>query len=262
MTSLRSALLCTCAFLLGAASLHAYRAAYPLGAPLGPPTLLDPAGASFSERSEPYPCQGPVILSLGQSLSANENTGAVPSVAQVNLLDGKCYRRQGPLLGTTGTRSNWLSYLPLTVFPIAYSASFASYWSPGGILYPRLEQALRILNDRQLPLAAVFWQQGEAEGAMLNPDPATYKAAVLSVVRTIRLAQPTAPFYVSQSTVCRNVGSAVIRQAQRELPDPPLGILPGPVTDTIPPSERSDGCHLNEAGMKHMARLWMEALPK
>ena len=51
-------------------------------------------------------------------------------------------------------------------------------------------------------------------------------------------------------------------QAQRALPDPAVGLYPGPDTDAlIPVDERMDrDCHYRAAGQAHFAQLWAQAL--
>jgi hypothetical protein len=287
------AALCGASGILGALTPHALQTLLAKRPPLAlsPPVVqlnprhpsFDPIGTTFhdvSERTE-IPCaetmgdDAAAILVLGQSLSANENAPGSEftpphDVFNFNFFDGKCYVAKDPLLGATGANSSYLgrlgallvasgTYRRVLLIPAAQAGSFISFWVGDGILTARLPYVLEMLQRSHIVLTDVLWQQGEAESGLIEPDVEAYRRNFLEIVSTIRHSQ-FAPIYISQSTICRDVPNSTIRGVQRSLVDPTLGINSGPDTDTIPLSERFDGCHLNAAGLNHMAELWANVL--
>ena len=227
----------------------------------------------FSERPTTA-----VILGLGQSNIANESEASARyepkgDVYNFNFFDGQCYVAKDPLLGASIDRSNVLtrlgellverrSYSRVLLVPIAHGGTYASEWSPGGRMFPRLQWTLERLRERRIKITHILWQQGEAEAAATNPSAEEWMRHFAAMVSALRAAGADAPIYVAQSTICCNDANETIRSAQRKVVDPAAGIFPGPDTDLVGRDERYDGCHFSEAGLRHAAELWYKALPR
>ena len=217
-----------------------------------------------------------VILGLGQSTIANEGEASAcyepkGEVYNFNFFDGQCYVAKDPLLGASIDRANVLTrlgellvqranYGRVLLVPIAHGGTYATEWSPGGRMFPRVEWALERLHERRIRITHILWQQGEAEAATNNPDPKEWMRHFTAMVGAVRATGVEAPFYVAQCTVCCNEPNEVIRSAQRQVVDPKTGIMPGPDIDLVGRDERYDGCHMSAAGLRHAAELWYEAL--
>lgn len=247
---------------------------------------FDPYGQSFHEINDKkqLSCQEAsgknvaVILSMGQSNSTNETEltsryKVRNNVFNLNIFDGKCYQADDPLLGPTGIGGSFLSrlgdllidnrlYSKVLIIPIAHGNSFAVQWAPEGNLFPRVSRALNLLKKENIKITHILWQQGEAEGGLIDPDTEAYKKHVRLIVESVRKENVKAPFYIAQSTVCKNASNDFVRAAQTGLNDKTIGIYLGPDTDIIPISERFDGCHLSQAGLNHMAQLWFDVIRK
>jgi hypothetical protein len=84
----------------------------------------------------------------------------------------------------------------------------------------------------------------------------------MNIHRALRSYEVTAPVYVAQASICNSPPNETIRDAQRALVDPSLGIFAGPDTDTIGLEDRFDGCHMAESGLVKHAELWVEVLAR
>jgi hypothetical protein len=220
--------------------------------------------------------EGAVILGFGQSNIANEGEASAlhqpkGEVYNFNFFNGRCYVAKDPLLGASIDRGNVLTrlgellvergnYRRVLLVPIAHGGTYASEWSPGGRMFPRLQWTLERLRERRIGITHVLWQQGEAEAATSKPSAEDWMHHFRAMAGAIRTAGTDAPIYVSQSTVCCNDPNETIRAAQRQVVDPQAGIRAGPDTDQIGRDERFDGCHFSAAGLRHAAELWYEAL--
>lgn len=80
------------------------------------------------------------------------------------------------------------------------------------------------------------------------------------MLRALRDMGVGAPIYVAQSTRCCGPPNEAIRTAQRNVVDPPAGVLAGPDTDTVGPEGRWDDCHYSAGGLSKVAELWFQAL--
>ena len=217
-----------------------------------------------------------VILGIGQSNIANEGEASaryVPEgeVYNFNFFDGRCYVAKDPLLGASIDRSNILTrlgeflvrrgdYNRVLLVPVAHGGTYASEWSPGGRMFPRLQWTLERLRERRIKITHILWQQGEAEAATSKPSAEDWIRHFMAMVGAIRAAGADAPIYVAQCTICCNDANETIRSAQRKVIDPAAGIFAGPDIDAVGRDERYDGCHFSAAGLRHAAELWHEAL--
>jgi Carbohydrate esterase, sialic acid-specific acetylesterase len=256
----------------------------PWGSVGGP---LDPSGMSFNliVDRQAVDCRSSmvgktvVIVSLGQSLMGNSGDPKGRSVPEsgvfnFNWIDGKCYIAKDPLLGTTTAGANQLTriaellvkqsaYDSVMLVPLAHGGTFIKQWAPGGDMNPRLTSGLQRSVAAGLIPNMILWEQGEAEAGN-PPQPPNGKAwadLFNAMVISIRDIQVISPIYVARSTICRNDGSTIIRSAQADVVNN-FDVLAGPDTDTIPLSDRWDGCHFGVSGLDKAARLWLATLKR
>jgi hypothetical protein len=220
-----------------------------------------------------------VIVSAGQSLMGNSGdpSGRIApqlAVFNFNWIDGKCYVAKDPLLGATTAGANQLTriaellvkhkyYDAVMVVPLAHGGTFIKDWAPGGSMNKRLIGGLQRALKAGLSPTMILWQQGEAEAGN-QPQPPNGKAwadLFNAMVISIRDIHVIAPIYVARSTICRNDGSTIIRNAQADVVNN-FDVLPGPDTDMISLSDRWDGCHFGVSGLERSSRLWLAAITK
>ncbi len=216
-----------------------------------------------------------VVVTGGQSLMGNSGDpkgSYVPAgrVFNFNWLDKKCYLAKDPLLGTTIAGANQATrladllvrngiYDTVMLVPLAHGGTFAKDWAPGGYLHARLIDGLRAARAAGLEPTMILWEQGEAEAGNppQPPDGAAWVSAFRATVVAIRETGVAAPIFVAKSTVCRNVGSDIIRSAQAAVVNGE-DVLAGPDTDAI--SDRWDGCHFGVLGLQSAAESWLTAI--
>jgi hypothetical protein len=128
------------------------------------------------------------------------------------------------------------------------------------LLYPRLSEALRQIQNAGLTVNIAMWQQGEADAYPPQPDPEGYKKHFRAMVDDLRHNGMRAPVFVAKSTLCMSPPNEIIRQAQGELVDVKAGILQGADTDSIGAADRFDGCHFSESGLRRAAELWFDVI--
>ncbi len=246
--------------------------------------VLDPGGGvSFahtiarrrvnSEAFKPNP-RTAVILAFGQSNIANEGDPSGrytpgPGVYNFNFLNGRCYVAKCPLLGASGNYSSFVTrlgdmfvlhgiYDRVLLVSIGYGGTSMADWAPRGRINYRLMSTLELLNRTGIEITHAIFQQGEAEGAQVNPDGAAWANDFNAMVRAVRLYGMEAPIYVAQCSGSRP--NEIIRAAQRSVVNLAMGIVAGPDTDTISLDDRLDECHLSIAGLEKTAHLWFDTI--
>jgi len=207
-----------------------------------------------------------------------------------NRFDGKCYIARNPLLGTPGEGENVAVrlgddlidrniYKNVLIAPVAIGGTYLEEWrARGGKYFEVLLSALAGLRDAQLEPTAILWHQGEynafafttngaEDGTILNLTSSMKEAGRLSYLRNyleiiagLRAADVTAPIFVATATLCGTVPDEIIRSAQTSVPNPALEVHPGPDTDQIGLSLRSDRCHMSHAGTNQHAMMWADRL--
>ncbi|HLG79971.1 MAG TPA: sialate O-acetylesterase [Bradyrhizobium sp.] len=239
-----------------------------------------------------------VLLTAGQSNISN--TGAPGEDGKLyqphhrfynfDRFDGKCYVARNPLLGTAGQGENVAVRLGdelmdrglvknLVVAPVAIGGTYVEEWRVrGGKYFEVLLSAIAGLRDARLEPTALLWHQGEfnafafstngaEDGTILQMTPQLKEAGRLSYLRNdleiiagLRAADVTAPIFIATATLCGSVPDEIIRSAQAAVPNPALGVFPGPDTDKIGLALRSDRCHMSAAGTAMHARMWADRL--
>lgn len=239
-----------------------------------------------------------VLLTAGQSNIAN--TGAPDRSGTLyqphrrfynfDRFDGRCYVARNPLLGTTGDGENVATRLAdelidrglaktVVIAPVAIGGTYLEEWrARGGKYFEVLLATLAGLRDVGLEPSAVLWHQGEhnafafsTHGAedgtrlqvtaqMMEAGRLSYLRNYLEIVAGLRAADVTAPIFVATATLCGSIADEIIRSAQAAVPNPALGVHPGPDTDQIGLKLRHDGCHMSHAGTEMHARMWADRL--
>lgn len=213
-----------------------------------------------------------VALAFGQSNSANFGDvlhEAGPGVFNFN--NGKLYNAQDPLLGADGRGGSvWpllgdkliaaKRYDAVVFASIGVGTTDITQWRPDGEHFPKMQKAIKELQNQGLPPTHLFWHQGETDGR-LRTSTRLYKTEFLKMIQAIRQMGVKAPLYVCQASRCmKQPPIASVRLAQKQLADQYPDIFEGPDTDALGFEYRHDGCHLSDAGQKKFADLWMEKL--
>jgi hypothetical protein len=239
-----------------------------------------------------------VLLTAGQSNISN--AGAPDQSGKLyqprhrfynfNRFDGRCYVARNPLLGTTGDGENVATRLgdelidrglakTVVIAPAAIGGTYVEEWrARGGKYFEVLLSTLAGLRDAGFEPSAVLWHQGESnsfafstngaeDGTSLQVTAKMKEAGRLSYLRNdleiiagLRAADVTAPIFVATATLCGSVPDEIIRSAQAAVPNPALGVYPGPDTDQIGLPLRHDRCHMSRAGTELHAKMWADRL--
>ncbi|MGJ4912425.1 sialate O-acetylesterase [Bradyrhizobium sp. HKCCYLRH2060] len=223
-----------------------------------------------------------VILILGQSNGGNYGEGRSPNrhdADLANYFSQQCAVAAEPLMGSDGNGgSPWIALantmLQAKVFdrvllvPVTLGGSGMTRWSAGGDLYMLAESTLRRLARSGIPPTHVFWVQGEAErfddSRYRRNGGADYFDGLQAIVNLVR-RYSQAKVFVSPTSSCRGEqrGPAPeIRWAQTEIVKENSGVVfSGPDLDAIDlPEQRTDTCHLSQAGMKAFVSGWHAAI--
>lgn len=214
-----------------------------------------------------------VILAMGQSNAGNYGETLyrpVQPVFNFNWNDGKCYRAEDPLLGSTGDRGSvWTRlgdalvetkrFKQVVIVPIAVGGSSVRDWAGADGPSQRAVRANEALGRIGLHVTHVLWHQGEADYEMHKE---VYARLFSRMTDYIRANGINAPVFVATATVCNNTGASQIREAQRELPFRLANVFAGPDTDALDSiyDRRDNLCHFSDRGLALHARLWRDVI--
>lgn len=233
------------------------------------PVTAPDCGAVFG-REQPV-----VVLVLGQSNAANHadpvpsSAAPVPPMPVLHL--GGCGLAGAPVPGATGTGGSlwpavnqalggrWRGH-PIVWSVIAVEGSSIAEWTaPEGALRGYWQTQLDRIKGTRWPVAAVLWQQGEAD-ARDRTAMADYRDALAALKAGMAARGVDAPWWIARSTWCPPHDGGQIREAVRELiAIPGSGFRAGPDTDLLGAPLRN-GCHFNVDGTARAAALWAEIL--
>lgn len=213
-----------------------------------------------------------VLLVLGQSNAASHGERVDPASTVTAFSAGHCVQATDPLPGTSGAGSSlWTAVVPLletarpdwqiVVAPLAIGGTSVNEWTGVGPLRELLDEHLSTMKRAGITPQAILWQQGETDMG-LGTEAQDYLQGLRELRRRLDHAGFTAPLFVARSTYCRGLGAGTIRRVIERHVDSGLEdrILPGPDTDSIGMSGRSDDCHFSAEGRKRAAQLWVSAL--
>jgi hypothetical protein len=217
-----------------------------------------------------------VFLIIGQSNAGNHGQtrfSAEEAVFNFNPFNGLCYRARDPLLGTTGDGGSPWCLLgdalirsgfarSILLCPLSVGGATVAEWAPGGPYHQRLTYGIDQLRAGGFLPSHILWHQGEAD-ALNGTSPECYVRSFSTFVDSLRSIGVMAPIYIARASyfavpVGHTASQNSIREAQRSLIDSNRAILAGPDTDTI--TDRFDGCHMGESGLKDHARAWQVIL--
>ena len=243
-----------------------FRATAPVREPVRAPQLNVTPGAAVPCRADPGTR---LVVVLGQSNAASH--GEAPRGSPIEVFaDGGCVASGDPLPNTTGSGASLWTALPaargpspVIVAPLAVENTRIGPWvTEGSELRGRLERLLRRARTSGIPVAAVLWQQGEADAIDSTPA-ALYRDHLLALRRLLTEHGISAPLIVAKSTRCRGREGAAIRRAIDAAAAADSSIRVGPDTDRLDAGYRSaNGCHFNAAGREAAAALWQAHLAR
>lgn len=237
--------------------------------------------ASFPDKLPvACPAAGPrtaVLLIAGQSNAANsagQKYRSTHGADIANFFDGKCYKAQSPLLGSTGEwgepwtpMANRLiesgAYDRVVLAPVAVGGSSIDMWTKGKLRGAMIETLTSL--ERFYQPTAVIWYQGEAD-FMLDTSEQTYRDQMKAIISLVRKPGQTIPVYVTSATRCAN--SALdwtpdnpVSRAQRSVVDPSDNVFSGADPDGLLSGlDRYDDCHLSASGVDKLADAWVKLL--
>lgn len=236
-------------------------------APVPTPVNIDPSRIA----SIPAP-RRLVILVSGQSNAANYGSVRAKAGPGVYVFhDNQLFPAADPLPGADNRRGSvWTrlgarlmytgDYEAIVFAVTARGSSTVENWAPGGALHPLLDSTLRQLSAAGLSPDFFLWHQGETEAWQAQASGARYAGALAELIRHVRSAAPGVISLAALSTYGAHTdGNAQIRAALAAAASLP-GVLPGPDLDSLDAPYRSDGVHLNEAGLDAAADRWLAAL--
>ena len=215
-----------------------------------------------------------VLFTFGQSNSANFGETryiAKDEVANFNLHDGKCYRSEDPLFGADGNGGSVWGRLGdkliasgafdrVLIVPFGIGGTSLHEWTTGGRLHPRVANAAQQLKLAGIEPTHVLWHQGE-DDARDGTTSEDYIEMFTQLVAALRAYDVNAPVFPAVASMCKDLGSNAIRNAQRALPKRLSGVYPGPDTDSLSDmKDRHDFCHFSDTGLQAHAELWKEVI--
>ena len=217
---------------------------------------------------------GEVFVTAGQSNSANHGATPLAPVDEcVSAVGPGGWRRAGdPQPIATGSGgSPWPPLgdalaealdVPIGFVSVGWGGTSIGQWQPGGTLYPRLENALDLIQPNGA--RAVLWHQGESD-AQVGTSEAEYAARLSKVIITLRDERGIdIPWGVARASYLPGLGperlAAVIAGQNAVIASDDL-VFAGPETDDLLGGEwRYDNVHFNEVGLREHAARWSAAV--
>lgn len=218
-----------------------------------------------------------VLLIAGQSNTGNHAGQRYESnygTQIVNYWNGKCYKAESPLLGTTGFLGESWTLLAnklikeglaeqVVLVPAGIGGTPISRWQSGGDLN---KMQIDVVNATrpQYKFTQVLWHQGESDYGLKTSD-SQYTKDFNSLAQSLRKQGVDAPIYVSVATKC-GIDPAwsknnPVALAQNQLPDISKGVYAGPNTDALLNKlDRYDDCHFSGSGQEKFADAWVNAI--
>lgn len=222
-----------------------------------------------AELACPEPTETLAFVIFGQSNAANH--GAVRLMAPDDVFDfynQQCFSGNDPQFSATSDGgSPWPAFAetlrednemrPILWANVAVGNTRADEWTPGTPNAARLRAETAALRAKGYQIAAFLYFQGESDRETGGAD---YLSLLSEIAAMTDEAAPGTPFILSNSSVCGADTKAVLAlsKARATLAKSHSHVHVGPDTDAIGQEFRSDGCHLNEAGLRAAGRQWAE----
>ena len=246
------------------------------------------------------------IAIFGQSNSANEMTEksdiSIPSnLYQYDWKSQKCYFYREPLLGTSGTQGNAITYTatklaknykkPILIIPFGVGGTSVMEWAYGDLSYQHLIVMKRI-KESSLSPTLFLWHQGESDsiGSAVSLDQITkasyfrpyfdevgnwkgmipltedlYYNALKRVVESTFDSFPQTSFGIALATLCgkNNKPWNPVRSAQTRITqDLPNSFISGDSDKITGLDKRPDNCHFSAKGASELGNLYYQSISR
>ena len=210
----------------------------------------------------PRPESSYVIIGFGQSNSANSAGHRFKTKKNIlNFFNGKCYKAEDPMLGTTGNAGSvWIPLaerldihgktIVLATFGVGSSA--VSHWLDNNYLLPFYKKNIKKLNSiYPFPNAAV-WIQGEAD---VETPTENFQKELEAWINIVTHDLPKTNIYITGTSYCKGKSNIKILDVQRKIAESYNATYVGS-TDTLSQSiYRYDDCHFSKNGILELANL-------
>lgn len=243
------------------------------------------------------PKDGITLATFGQSNSGNTVRPVATDMAPKNLFQydwrtGKCYEYKEPLLGTTGTEGNVITYTaskiakdtskPVIVIPFGVGGTSVLEWAYGWLSYQQ-DFALSSIKNSGLSPKIFLWHQGESDARVdgSNPDDLkkvhnlkksesrqlglsrkSYADALQKVVDKTKQYFPDSHFGVALVSRCSNRNQwEPIREGQREIANKNKNTFVSADSDKIYTEKtRYDKCHFSKEGAQELGNQYYSSI--
>jgi len=245
------------------------------------------------------PKDGIGLATFGQSNSGNSvkpvATDRLPkNLFQYDWKTGKCYEYKEPLLGTTGTEGNVITYTaskiakdtskPVIVIPFGVGGTSVLEWAYGHLSYQQ-DIALSSIRKSGLSPKIFLWHQGESDAKVEGSSPddlkkvlsftkpegkdyqlglsrKSYADALQKVVDKTKQYFPDSYFGIALVSRCSNRNQwEPIREAQREVANKNKNTFVSADSDKIyTEQKRYDKCHFSKEGAQELGNEYYSSV--
>ena len=245
------------------------------------------------------PKDGIALATFGQSNSGNSVRPVATDIAPRNLFQydwrtGKCYEYKEPLLGTTGTEGNVITYTaskiakdtskPVIVIPFGVGGTSVLEWAYGHLSYQQ-DIALSSIRRSGLSPKIFLWHQGEKDARVEGSKPddlkkvssfskpegndfqlglsrKSYADALQKVVDKTRQYFPDSYFGIALVSRCSNRNQwEPIREGQREIANKNKNTFVSADSDKIYTEKaRYDKCHFSKEGAQELGNQYYSSV--
>jgi hypothetical protein len=132
-------------------------------------------------------------------------------------------------------------------------------WAPGGGLWARAVQNVRVATGSTMQVRAVLWHQGEAD-AINGVEASAYRQALCAFAASLASELSGAPLVagvIGRFPFAPEAQLAAIRQAQQDAAQSCPAVRAGPWTEDLPVNQWG---HFGDAAIPELAARWCEAL--
>lgn len=146
----------------------------------------------------------------------------------------------------------------IVLMPVTVEKAGVSDWLKEGKASQKLNQALRIAQQRNIRFDYILVQQGRSDVHNSGKD---YFTGMRKLVSHVMPAARQAKWIISQGTGCAGERAPEIESAQMMYANQPLSNrFPGAALGTLSQNFDNNTCTFNEAGQVKAAELWMAAI--
>ena len=259
----------------------------------------------ISQYKETNCPENPITIAIfGQSNSTNGVIGksniAIPSnLYQYDWKSQKCYFYKEPLLGTSGTKGNAITYTaskmannyrkPIVIIPFGVGGTSVLEWAYGDLSYQHSIVMKRVKESKLSP-RIFLWHQGESDSipSTVSLDQITqvpyfqkyfeqkgnrkdmiplreevYYNALRKVVESTFNSFPQSSFGIALATRCGNKTWQPVRSAQiRISQDLPNSFISADSDNITGLDKRPDNCHFSPKGASELGNLYYESITR